>query len=179
MEVAAVVGVVLHFEEVWEHVDEGPLGVAQGGPFVEVLRQSPQVEGPVDGAGAADHVAPMHEFGPLLAAVDPHWEVPLVPGLNAAAGLHLIPLHVLGGFTEGAIVGTFLKEEDGKVGVFGDAGGEGRPGGTRANDDNVVLHGACAGTAGQGIHLSGLDVGISERGYPVKLSTICLNPSRG
>ena len=70
------------------------------------------------------------------------------------AGLHLIPLHVLGGFSEGAIVWTFLQEEDGKLGVFGDAGGEGGPGGTRPNDDNVVLHGACAGTAGQVTHLS-------------------------
>ena len=112
VEVAAIVGVPLHIEEVREYVDVGPLVVTEGCPFVKVLGQAAEEKGPVDGAGAAHHSAPVHELVPALVPVNSHQEVTFVARFKVGVGAKLAPFYVLRRLFHGWVVGTFFQEED-------------------------------------------------------------------
>ena len=58
VKIVADVQIRLHLAEIGQNIHKRPPVVACGGPAVIILRRSPQQHLPVDGAGAAHHLAP-------------------------------------------------------------------------------------------------------------------------
>ena len=139
--VEVVANVVVGFQPAQEgqDVEVCPLIVAAGSPVVVVVGQTPQEHLPVDGPGAADHLA-LGNVNLALHRVDDAPHGPVVGGVLGLGVAALAVLEVVGEMLEIGVVRASFEEEDGEVGVFGEAGCKGASCGAGSDDDDVVFH---------------------------------------
>ena len=138
MPVVLEVVVILHAAEEGQDVGVTPLVVAPFGPTVVVLGDSTVENLAVNGGGAAGGLAPGDDEVGLLGG-DTGAVGPTVGSVSGEKDV-VAELQVIGQMVEIGVVGAGLQEQDGLVGVLGQAGGDGSAGGASTHHDVVVTH---------------------------------------
>ncbi len=136
-----------HALEIGQHVLIAPAARAKLFPAVEVFRMAPHIDEPVDGGGAADHLAARRGDAPVV-------EMRL--GLGQIAPVVALHAHRPGQRRRHLderpdIRPAIFQHHDGVLAVLGQSIGESRTGGAGADDDVVCLVHGVRSLVGRGI----------------------------
>ena len=148
VKVVADVEVSFHLPEIGQNVHEAPAVVALGGPAVVVFGHAAQQHLSVDGAGAADHLAPWRgqHLGLLGGTLGP--PRPVV-GRALGRGIGFVSVfQVIGIVFVLWIIRSGFQQQNRSVRVLGQPGGHHAAARTGSNHNDVVLHpGTCRNSA--------------------------------